>query len=468
LFEVVMIMQVDEQGLRLSTDSADAATAYRKAIRHGLEYRLDAMAHMTAALEADPDFVMGHCAKGLMMLGAQSTRVLDDVRVCLDAAESGLAHVTDRERANVAAMRALYEGDKRKACVLYEELLSEHPTDLFALRQVTHALFWTGRSNDLRDFVAATLHAWDEDMPGYGNVLGMYAFGLEEAGDYAAAEANGKRAFEISNDDLWALHAVAHVLEMQGRLTDGVEWLTRPPDIWDDRNPFKGHLWWHLALFHLELGDYERVLAFYDDAVIDGDSGFYITIQNAASLLMRLEFVGVDVAGRWAALADICEARIGDLGLAFTTAHDMIALAMDGRTGAADRLLESLRHYAQQPPENTTAAIMTPVAIPLCDAIGAYGRGEYDTAAAMLGPLRTEFVRGGASHAQRDLFSQLLIEATIRAGQPKQARALLSSRLAAKPHGRGSWVKYAGVLEGLGDVSAATAAREQAARYGLN
>ncbi|MBL4720684.1 MAG: tetratricopeptide repeat protein [Alphaproteobacteria bacterium] len=460
-------MEHDEQGLALSTTSAAAATAYRKAVRHVLEYRLDAPTHMAAALEADPDFVMGHCLKGLMMLGAQSTRVLDDVRPALDAAEARLNGATDRERANVAALRALYEGDKRKASAIYEALLTEDPTDLFALRQVTHALFWTGRSNDLRDYVAAVLGGWDEKTPGYGNVLGMYAFGLEESGEYAAAEANGKRAFEISNDDLWALHAVAHVMEMQGRLDDGVEWLTRPQDMWDDRNPFKGHLWWHLSLFHLERGEYDRVLAFYDDSVRTDDSDFYITIQNAASLLMRLEFLGVDVGERWAALADTCESRVGDLGLAFTTAHDMIALAMDGRTEAAGRLMESLRNYAQQPPENTTASVMAPVAIPLCDAIGAYGRGDYAMAADLLTPLRADFVRTGASHAQRDLFSQLLIESTIRAGRTKQARALLSSRVRAKPHGVGGWAKYADALGELGDDVGAEAALEHAAHYSV-
>jgi len=252
-------MAVDERGLELTTSDAGAA-AFDATLRHALEYRIDTPDRLAAMFEADPDFVMGHCLKGLMLLGFQSSRVRGDIADCLAKAEAGLDRVTARERANIAALRAMYDGDRAKACAIWEDLLAQYPTDLLALRHYTFALFWSGRSNALRDAPARVLHAWDETMPGYGDVLGMYAFGLEETADYARAEAHGRRAVEINRNDLWAVHAVAHVLEMQGRLDDGIAWMTESGPDWADRNPFKGHLWWHLSLYHVERGEFARVL----------------------------------------------------------------------------------------------------------------------------------------------------------------------------------------------------------------
>ena len=241
------------------------------------------------------------------------------------------------------------------------------------------SLFWSGQSYFMRDAVARAVGAWDAAMPGYGDVLGMYAFGLEECGDYAAAEPKGRRAVELCKDDLWAVHAVAHVLEMQGRLEEGTSFLAQPYGTWDDRNPFRQHLWWHTALFPLELGQYDRVLELYDRAVRAELTDFYLDIQNAASMLFRLEWCGVDVGQRWSELADIAERRIDDHVMAFTDLHLMLALCRDGRLPKAEELIASFRAFAQTP-ENSTAATMEPAAIPIAEAMLAYARGDYGAA----------------------------------------------------------------------------------------
>ena len=46
-----------------------------------------------------------------------------------------------------------------------------------------------------------------------------------------------------------------------------------PPDAWDDRNPFRGHVWWHRALYCLERGDYDQALALYDLSIGAGAGG---------------------------------------------------------------------------------------------------------------------------------------------------------------------------------------------------
>jgi len=83
--------------------------------------------------------------------------------------------------------------------------------------------------------------------------------------------------------------------------------------------------------------------------------------------------------------------------------------------------------------------------------------------ATLLLPLRHAFIRMGASHAQRDIFHQYLLEAAIAGGRLALARALLSERTLAKPHSLGSWMRYATVLDQLGEPEAASAARQRGA-----
>src|SRR3546814_18989297 len=73
--------------------------------------------------------------------------------------------------------------------------------------------------------VTRPLYAWDAGVPGYGYVRGLQAFALEETGNYSAAEVAGRDAISRNAGDVWAAHAVAHVMEMQDRPQAGVDWV---------------------------------------------------------------------------------------------------------------------------------------------------------------------------------------------------------------------------------------------------
>ncbi len=457
-------MFTDVRGLTLTTESEVAAGHYNAAIDEYFEYRLSSGKKVKQALEADPDFALAHCLQGYLFMLFGTTTVLDRARAARDAAQAaGGDRITAREATHIAALGAWIDGDIERTCAIWDQILLDHPRDLLTLRLQHFSLFWMGRSAELRGSPARVLYAWDEGLPGYGNLLGMLSFGHEECGAYAEAETAGRKAMELNGEDLWALHAVAHVFEMQGRLTEGLAWLDYPDDAWDDRNPFRGHLWWHRALFFLEGGNYDAALALYDRAIHPDPSDFYLDIQNAAAMLARLEFLGVEVGARWADLATQLEGRLDDHVLAFTEANAMMALAADGRDQAAGRLLSSLEAFAATP-GNSAAATMEPVSIPVCTAIRAYGEGDFGRAVELLLPLRHDFIQMGASHAQRDIFHQYLLEAAIADGRLPLARALLSERTLTKPNSFGTWSRYAAVLDGLGEVEAAAAARERGAR----
>ena len=455
-------MQHDVRGLALSTDSAEAAAAFNAAIADYLEYRLSAGEKVKQVLAADPNFAMGHILRGYFMLLIGSNATLPAAQKALVQAKALAAGITPREALHLAALEAWAAGDTIKACAVWEQLLAEYPTDMLALRLQHFASFWLGRSAALRDLPAGVLPAWSADMPGYGNVLGMLAFGLEECGAYAEAEKAGRAAVDHNGEDLWAIHAVAHVLEMQGRLKDGIAWLNQPAGTWSDRNPFKDHVWWHRALYSLEGGDFDRVLELYDAEIEVDENGFYLDVQNAASMLLRLEFCGVDVGKRWELLASVSGKRLDDHVLAFTDTHFALALAKGGRSEEANRLIGSLRSFGANPGDNSAAKVALPLTAPISEAILAFAEKRHDRALDILLPLRYDWQQLGASHAQRDLFQQIVIEAAIGAGRIPLARLLLAERSQTKPNSLYSWQRYGDVLDMAGDTAQAAEARQRA------
>lgn len=430
-------MRPDAHGLPLATDSDDAAAAFDQAIDSVAKYRIDAGQLVDRALAADPDFALGHCLKGYLALLLCKQASLPSAATAHRAGQALAGRATPRERGHLTALAAWQQGDIDRAIDAWEAILADHPTDLMALRFAHFNYFWLGRTTAMRASVARAAPAWSPALPGFGTLLAMQAFGDEECGDYDGAERAGRRAVELDPADLWATHAVAHALDMRGRHADGIAWLEGLAPQWRLGNSMIHHLWWHCALFHLERGDLDRVLALYDTRVRDLDSALvralpdlYIDLQNAIALLWRLEHAGVGVGTRWRELADKAEARIGDHTQSFTLPHLMIALAADGRIAAAVRLVEAMRAFAASA-SGALAPAVGSVALPLCGAMLAHRTGEPARTLALMLPIRQSIWQLGGSHAQRDLFNQILVDAAVTTGRTDLARTLLAEAGAA-------------------------------------
>jgi hypothetical protein len=260
-----------------------------------------------------------------------------NVPVAVAAAETArglIAHATPREKAHVAALDAWIAGDVEGASRIWDEIVAAHPLDALAFRLAHGTNFWLGRAGAMRASADSVLPVWGRDLPGYGTLLACHCFAAEECGDYAVAEPAGRAAVEIDPGDVWGTHAVAHVMEMQGRHVEGIAWLDELERHWEGGANLLHHLWWHRALFHLERREFDAVLDLYDRRFRNLDSALtkaapdlYIDVQNAASMLFRLERLGVGVGDRWTEIADKAETRIGDCLSTFTLPHWMMSLA---------------------------------------------------------------------------------------------------------------------------------------------
>jgi tetratricopeptide (TPR) repeat protein len=451
-------MQHDAHGLVLTTTSADAASAFDAAVADYLDYQSSAFGQLKTALAADPDFVMALVFRACFFQMMETTSVRPKVQGWLDDMQPLLDGVTEREQAHVRAVQAWVNGDIIGATATWERILAEHPRDIIALKLHHYLTFWTGRTQALRAVTSAVLPAWDDSVPGYASVLGMHAFALEETGNHIGAEAIGREAVERNPNDLWAIHSVAHVLETQGRSAEGVTWLDYPTDAWDDRNPFRGHIWWHAALFNAAQGNYDKVLSLYDNEITSVNTPQNVDVQNLASLLARLELRSVDIGDRWAALAEHGKARIGDHAIVFNDIHWSLAMAAGGCADAASRHAQAMADFAST--NSVWAAhVFAAVGTDLCRGLAAWGNQDYAAAADLMWPIKDDLAPIGGSHAQRDLFPQVLGDALLKAGRFAQARSLYSERVTLRPSARTDWERLSEALGGLGDgVGSRTAA----------
>jgi len=420
-------MQHDARGLPISTTSAKAAAAYDHLITGYLTQRADTPVRMKALLEADPDFALAHCMKGyLTMLGFKQATVpvaAQSARTAQQLAEGATA----REQAHAAALIAWTEGDLDRAIAIWEEILRSHPLDVVAFRLPHFVNFWLGRPHDMVASAERVLPVWSEAVPGFSTVLACHAFAHEEAGNFLVAEPSGRKSIDLDPGDLWAAHAVAHVMESQGRRSEGIEWLAALAPHWEGSHNMQHHLWWHCALFKLEHGDHAAVLDLYDTrfrnlaAPLTVDSpDVYIDVQNAASALFRLQRLGIDVGNRWEELADKAEARIGDCVSAFTLPHWMMALVATGRTAAAERMVDAMRAFANG--RGTVAPIVRDYALPIAEAQLAHAAGRHAEAVALMRPALGGMYRMGGSHTQQDVLEQLFVDAALKAGSTADIR----------------------------------------------
>ena len=458
-------MITDPRGIELTGATKLQASTFEEVVRAYLDYRLSAFPTLKELCISSPDFAMAHILKGFLLLSMGITATIPGAKACADHVRK-MDQLTKREVLHLKALDSWISGDTRKSCAFWDEVLFSEPLDILALKLQHFSLFWLGEANHMRAATSRVLTHWDNDMYGYAQVLGMYAFALEECGDYSNAERLGREAVDREPQDLWAIHAVAHVYEMQSNLTAGIKWLNQPLGEWKDRNPFKDHLWWHTALFALEKGEFQKVLNLYDEAVWPDDKSFYLDIQNGASLLARLESFGVDVGDRWNSLGVVSEEKIGDHVLCFTEPHYTMAMGRTGKQNQISKQINSLQKLKGSASQDTQRTVEN-LAIPVCSAIRDYYKGDYASTINQLMPIRYSYQPIGGSHAQRDVFNIFLIDAAIKSKKLDLATSLLSERVALHPNSFGSWVKYADLLESTGNISRATQARSEANRVAM-
>lgn len=426
-------MHKDAHGNAVTLTYPNALDAYERAIHAFNTYRGDPIAPLDEAIAQDAGFAAAYATKALLLCTLFERRFMNDALAVLEQGRAALERATPRERALAAAARRIAEGDWHGGTRALEEVLVEHPRDLVAL-QIAHLMdFYRGDALNLRNRVSRVLPAWDATVPGYAYVLGLHAFGYEECNQYPEAERAGRKAVELSGDDSWAVHAVAHVMEMQGRIAEGLAWYEQTQPVWaGEDNGFAFHNAWHTALYRMDGGDHPAALAVFDQR-FTGPLDMVLPRIDATALLWRLMLEGVDVGTRFGPVADAWEASLETEGgfYAFNDFHAAMAFAAAGRREALGRLRATTGRALIE--RRANAAMTRAVGLQACEAAIDWCEGRFDAAARHLVAVRDAASAFGGSHAQRDLLTLTLIDAAARAGLTGLARHYANERLVHKP-----------------------------------
>ncbi|MCD6673033.1 MAG: tetratricopeptide repeat protein [Burkholderiaceae bacterium] len=427
-------MNTDHAGHIVSGATAAGIEFYEQAAHEFRCMIADPVATIDRAIAECPAMPMAYVLKGWAHLLGTEPEALPIARDCVRQALRFAAG--DRERAHAQALRAAGDGRWREAGRLLEDLGARWPLDALALHAGHQVDFLCGDSRMLRDRIARALPAWDASMPGFHALLGMYAFGLEETGEYEQAERHGRRAVELQPRDSWAWHAVAHVHEMRNRPDVGIEWLDPHAAHWAPDSFLAVHNWWHLALFRLERDEVDEALRLFDGPIFDARSSVVFDLVDATAMLWRLHLRGIDVGDRWEAVADRWMPIAGAGNYAFNDVHAMMSFVGAGRREARELVFDAQRAALRHDGDN--AAFVREVGDAVTRAVAAFGDGDYAQTVRLLRSIRSCSHRFGGSHAQRDVIDLTLIESAIRAGDRSLARALAAERAARRPDSRGA------------------------------
>ncbi len=433
-------MHPDIRGNPCSSAHAAARDAAEQALWRMMSFYEPPLADLDAAMAADPAWALPHVMKAGFLLSLTEPALLTEADAHLSHARALANDATPREKAHLEATQAVLEGRWHQACRIWDTLLVEHPRDALALQWAQLWDFYRGDAVGLRQRPARALPEWDESDPLYAYVLSLYAFGLEESNLYPQAEEAGRRSLALNARVPWAVHAVAHVMEMQGRFEEGAAWLRQHQPAWAEGNGFACHLWWHKALFRLEAMDTVGVLRLVDTH-ISGDA-LQITLNrvDAASMLWRLHLLGEDVSAHCQALLagwpqgdDVVGPYAGHY--AFNDVHLALACIAAGDVARAEAWLARCAERALMPTDagRTNHLMAREVGLPLIRGLVALAHGDADGAVDLIAPVRAQAARFGGSHAQRDLIDQTLLAAAADGGRRSLGRALINERTMAKP-----------------------------------
>ncbi|WP_218510336.1 tetratricopeptide repeat protein [Variovorax sp. dw_308] len=421
-------MHTDSLGNPLSVSDVASVRAVDDFVMGFISCEARAVNVLSVARDTSP-IVQAYCAA--LHMFAESRDAVANARPFIARAQSGVGRATPRERRFIAAVAAWVSGDIAQAIRLHEEQAREFPRDLASLKLGQYHCFNVGDCPGMLRIALATLQA-SADVP---YVHGMAAFGYEQCHLMREAESSARRAIALCRKEPWAHHALGHVMLTEGRLAEGLGFMRAVSDCWTGLNSFMvTHNWWHVALFLIDLGRDAEALALYDEQVWGVVKAYSQDQIGAASLLARFELAGIDVGDRWQDLAGHLAQRTGDHVLPFLDLQYLYGLARAGRP-EADTLLHNIEAYAPRAPRSTRAA-WERVCVPAAYGLRAHARGDHAAAIEGLALALPRLIEIGGSHAQRDLFEQVYLDALVRSATTTAltgAQGMLQRQLNGQP-----------------------------------
>lgn len=394
-----------------------------------------------AMLEADPEFVLGLALDlELNLMGSLSSPRYDQQ---LAGKIDSLNKLVQRKRDQLNEQELLHvqvvnhwaNNELKNATRKLEKIATLYPEDVSALKMNQDTYFMLGTALPMRNSLASSISQMSRKNPLKGYVHGMYAFALEESNMFNESQVQAREALKLIPRDTWAIHNYAHCLEMQAKVEEGLKWMYDKKCDWLPCQMLACHQYWHSALFHINNNQFDDAVALLDKEVLTrcvSSKATSLDLHDGASMLYRMELVDLfgktsqkgdskeESRRRWNGVYKMCKPHERDHLLGFNDAHFMMAfLGMDDMQTARE-LIDTID---ESPYLNEGQTVVKP----LLEGMYQFKVGAYDKCVDLLENIRFDVIKIGGSHAQRDVFEQLLLVAALKSD--KKAHNKLGERM---------------------------------------
>ena len=420
----------DRFGLPMTTNSTVAGQLCMDGLDLLLENNYGPDLLFQEAIEADEGFAWAY---GLLafthMQQARPQEARSNSAKARELSAEISSGVSNRERQQIEAIARWCTGEGPQAMPIIHQHLTEFPRDMVALR-LAQRLYILGCNGaavpDYPDHLFKLTKSIEKENDGEWSFLSTYAFAHHEVGLLHEALNLAERSLKIRPGNAVAAHSGAHSYFEMGDHEAGTAFLGGWLPGFDKRAQYYVHLSWHLALFELATGHYQRAFDLYEanirPSVVAGKA---TSLNDSASLMWRWQiYAGQAPPFSWDEVREIAAPAAQTPGPAFRDAHAALALAASGDDAIMDQMLDRLDAAAKA--GNPLISEMT---LPLAKGIRAFAQGDYAQAVAQLEPVFPQLARMGGSHAQREVFEDTLLEAYLRAEQFDKAEDMLRIRL---------------------------------------
>jgi tetratricopeptide (TPR) repeat protein len=414
-------MMQDGYLLPITAPSRPALDAYNEAVTAFLSWEDRALELFRGAAGHDARFALVEIGRALCL----HREGRGDAAIAIAArARTAAAGTSHRERSHVDAIALAIEGRTDEAKRRMHDHLATYPRDLMVAQQL-YFLCFDGCFPEMLALTTRLLRHHD----GNSFLLGMHAFALEQAGQCHLAIEVAEQAIALNPRDAWAVHAVAHALYELAEFSAALARLPGEMARCTGLGYFRNHLEWHLMLMHFSLGDYERASESLRATFEHQPSPIPSDLEDAISMLWRLDLAGRAPGHRWQPFAAIARQRLDQPVEPFHALHLAMALNASGERAAAERQLAELR--SERPSDRSVA--MTEIIVPLAQALRAFTAADYGAVIRLIEPLLPRLSEAGGSRTQVDVFFDTFLEACFRAGDRERAERFLTVRIRRRP-----------------------------------
>ncbi len=324
-------MESDRFGCPLSTTSAVAAESYGRFVDAMLASSQGAESFASAAIAADEGFALARIGDAYLRF---ATGDVPGARERAGEATELAPGATLREQHHIATVAAIVSGDVARSTELVREHVAEFPLDRLMVFVAQGRFTFSGRKTWKHELAALTEAVAPHYDPNEWSMLGMRAFRAEEERDINTARDLAERSLDLYPENARAAHVLAHTYFESAAHPAGYAFLAPWIEGHHPSDVFAGHLWWHVGLHQLGLGDRTGTVETLRTGIASAGR-IPFRVPDRASLLWRLDLYGLDAdPADWEAASDLAAEVVPNPRFASSTPTSLSPTpALTGLTG---------------------------------------------------------------------------------------------------------------------------------------